>query len=386
MRRRSRHGRAVVIPAYVNNFNLLTSTRALCERLSRLDDVHVVIVDNASTYEPLHGWYDSCGFEVVRLPSNLGKHAPWLSGAVLDPAAHQRTYGSEFYVVTDPDLCLEGVPDDVIAVLVEALARHKDATKVGLSLGIDDLPVGSRVAYDAQAWEEQFWKRPVDDGFFQADVDTTFAAYRTTTRRELAMSPSAPALRAAAPYTARHRPWYWAPESLGGDELEYVRASKNGFWNAAIRRQRDDPSGSRAPGAGSPAPYYSTRVRPLGGLPGFVPPSLRARHDRRWRMSDSGLDALALLLDSAAPRSAVEFGSGASTLAVAQHFAGASGGSFASFEADPSVADRVREQLAGLGLDAACVRTCAGADGGFDRETVEDLSRSGRADLVSAAA
>jgi hypothetical protein len=52
-------------------------------------------------------------------------------------------------------------------------------------------------------WEQQFWNTPYIDGFYKADVDTTFAVYRPGDGHQNGNS-----LRSMEPYSARHMPWY----------------------------------------------------------------------------------------------------------------------------------------------------------------------------------
>ena len=208
-----------MIPVYINVFNRLTTTRTLCEQIARLDEAEVIIVDNASDYEPLLDWYDSdCPYEVLRLRENMGHHAPWTAGIVgQDPA--------ELYAVTDCDLDIAGVPVDVLLHLSEPLLRNHRLAKVGLSLEINDLP-----AWQAEVirWETQFWKKrhPQHAGFWDAWVDTTFAVYRKDTPHRDAMGVRN-ALRSDRPYTARHIPWYLDCENMDAENANYFATSSS---------------------------------------------------------------------------------------------------------------------------------------------------------------
>lgn len=87
---------------YINVFNRLTTTKAMAEQVVSLGG-DPILIDNDSDWEPLLEFYAECPYEVVRLRSNMGHHAPWLSGAV-------GKYECVQYVVTDCDLDLTGVP------------------------------------------------------------------------------------------------------------------------------------------------------------------------------------------------------------------------------------------------------------------------------------
>lgn len=208
-------------PVYVNVFNRLTTTQILCEQISALTNAVPIIIDNASTWEPLLDWYDHCQHEVIRLRENLGHHAPWLSGVISQDS-------SPVYGVTDCDLDLAGVPVDAIAVLTAGLGNG--ILKCGLSLRIDDLPPWQN---GVKEWESRWWKAPVIGGrYYRAAIDTTFALYRADTRHDVCMMvANVPSLRAAKPYTARHVPWYLDAENLDAENANYfATANESNSW------------------------------------------------------------------------------------------------------------------------------------------------------------
>jgi hypothetical protein len=182
-------------PIFINNFNRLSTTRRMVECLRGIPDAEIIIVDNASTYAPLLEWYKTNPCEVIRLKDNRGKLAPWTLA--------DRRMKELCYVVTDSDLDLTGVPSDVLPLLWQGLKKYPRMVKAGLSLRIDDLPAAFESTAEIVRWESQFWKRKLDDCWWVADIDTTFALYRPGTGHAYT-----PAIRADVPYTARHLPWY----------------------------------------------------------------------------------------------------------------------------------------------------------------------------------
>lgn len=191
-------------PVYINNRDRLTTVRAMVEYLQHVKGAETIIVDNASTYPPLLQWYGSGVVEVMRFP-NLGPQAPW---KIRDLAR-----GADYYIVTDADLDLTGVPLDVLEVLRDGLERYPNRIKAGLSLEIDDLP-DTDESQVIRGWEKRFWRDRADNRFWNANVDTTFAMYRAGT----GWRSVSPALRADRPYTARHVPWY---QRMDDEELYY---------------------------------------------------------------------------------------------------------------------------------------------------------------------
>ena len=238
-----------MIPVYVNVFNRLTTTRRLCEQVSRLENCYPVIIDNASTWEPLLEWYSNCPYEVIRLDQNIGHRAPWLSGSVR-PAADLfwSQIDSEFYIITDCDIDIEGVPLDVASVLQipfqwsrpEWSAYQSDyfVVKSGLALRIDDIPEKQG---NVLRWESQFWTRPVEEDarFFWARIDTTFVMIHKSTWHKRAMHSHVVAVRIAGEYQARHMPWYYNANNVDAETLNYYQtAGRSSTWRPSGRRNR----------------------------------------------------------------------------------------------------------------------------------------------------
>lgn len=212
-----------MIPVYVNVFNRLTLTRTLCEQIAALDGAVPIIIDNASTWQPLLDWYQHCPFEVIRLTENYGHHAPWRTGATARP-------NNGFYVVTDCDLDLEGVPADLMDVLRQPLTSwNNPPVKSGVALRIDDLPP---FQVQVREWESRFWKNRVDGFRYWAPIDTTLAMYRAHTPVRVATKVAGVrALRTAGAYTARHMPWYLDPTNLDEENRNYfATANDSNSW------------------------------------------------------------------------------------------------------------------------------------------------------------
>lgn len=216
-----------MIPVYINVFNRLTLTRTLVEQVEQLDDAVPIIIDNASTYEPLLDWYETNPCELIRLRSNMGHHAPWLSGVVSHDA-------SEWYVVTDCDLDLSGVPRDALSVLRVPFDWRSGVVKSGLGLRIDDLPEWQS---EVVRWESQYWRSPARAGYYWAAIDTTFAMYHRSTKLDLAMSiQGVKCVRSGGQYIARHMPWYLDCEKLDPENEHYFQtASPSNSWRPCGR-------------------------------------------------------------------------------------------------------------------------------------------------------
>lgn len=219
----SMEGSKSMIPCYINCYNRLTTTRKLAEQIAALDNAVPVIVDNASTWEPLIAWLNDCPFDVIRLTENIGHHAPWKCGATARP-------NNGFYCVTDCDLDLEGVPADLMEVLQKPLTSWSNPpVKSGVALRIDDLP---RWQTQVIEWESRFWKSRVDGFRYWAPIDTTLAMYRANTPVRIATKVAGiRAVRTAGQYTARHVPWYLDPTNLDEENANYfATANSSNSW------------------------------------------------------------------------------------------------------------------------------------------------------------
>jgi hypothetical protein len=196
--------------AFIINFNRLTYLRDMVTWCLE-HNLEPVIVDNASDYAPLLEYYHSKPCQIIQMPHNYGHTVMW-QGLIKLPKGR--------FIITDPDLDMSGVPDDFLKMMNLGLDCYPWAAKCGLSLEIDDIPEGleKQAIYGI---ESNYWMHPLDPLFFKADVDTTFALYRETTREHTHV-----AVRCNRPYTARHYSWYYQDfEDIPKDEQNYYRTA-----------------------------------------------------------------------------------------------------------------------------------------------------------------
>ncbi len=212
------------IPIVINNYNRLTFLTRLIESLESRGYRNIHILDNDSTYPPLLEYYEHCPYQVHRLGRNLGYRALWLC------EVYNLVKGS-FYVYTDSDIILhEDCPEDFMRVFLQGMKRYPRCMKIGFGLLIDDLPDCFRDKEKVIRHESQFWEKPVDSLFFDAQIDTTFALYRPhsyghSDGRHLMM-------RSGKPYVARHAPWYVDSNNLSEEEAYYIRyCSQSTHWS-----------------------------------------------------------------------------------------------------------------------------------------------------------
>ena len=189
------------IPVFIVCYNRVTDLTVLVKKLEKFGLKKITFIDNASTYPPLLDYYNKTPYQVLKMKRNAGHTVPWSEDIirVLTPY--------EYYIVTDPDV----IPTDEcmnapapIFHLLKLHKKYKNFIKVGFGLKIDDLPDHYRLKDNVIGWESQFWKYKIEEGVYEAPLDTTFALYKPTTYSYTLF----PSIRTGEPYLARHIPWY----------------------------------------------------------------------------------------------------------------------------------------------------------------------------------
>lgn len=204
------------IPVYITVRDFGSAAAAMVERLLAVPGCRPIVVDNASTWEPWLAWMDAAPCQVIRNATNRGPRA------ALEQALNRRWEDDcPYYAISDGDLDLSRVPDDLIAVLRAGLDACPDVGKVGLSIESDDLPLSYPFRDLALRNERQYWTRPRAAAgriYYEALVDTTFCLLRSGED----YTAYGPALRAGRPYTARHLPWYVTPENMSPEYRHFL--------------------------------------------------------------------------------------------------------------------------------------------------------------------
>ncbi len=202
---------AMKIPIYINNFNRLKPVVALLKDIARFPEVgRVRVVDNLSTYPPLLDWYSTdCPVEIVQLGRNAGVRGVW---SALD-------HTEKYWIAADPDIDLSLCPDDLIARMASALDKYSDIRKIMPSIKLDDVPREFPWYDQLISTEAQYRQKKRDNFWWEADVDTIFAMFRSG-------EPFAyrPALRTPAPYELRHLSNYYVPGKLTEEEIYYIKS------------------------------------------------------------------------------------------------------------------------------------------------------------------
>jgi len=211
------------IPIIINNYNRLTTLKALISSLERRGYTNIFVIDNASTYPPLLEYYITCPYTVFRLERNVGYLAIWKTDI-------HKKFIEGYYVYTDSDVVpCDECPDDFLNHFLQILKRHKYATKTGFGLRIDDLPDHYDLKQSVIEWESKFWKHEVEENVFCAPIDTTFALYRPFAKKNANWYIEQ--YRTGGKYTAHHLPWYNNSAALSEEEQYYIAScAKKTHW------------------------------------------------------------------------------------------------------------------------------------------------------------
>ena len=208
------------IKAFIIMFNRLTPAKAMAEYMSDTG-CEVILIDNNSTYPPLLEWYKTCPYKVHRLYKNYKAFDFWKYNRL-------KHYPCKNYIVTDPDLQINHIPEDYIEILFKGLNANPTVGKAGFSLEINDLP-DNPITKKVIEWEKRMWDSATDEnGFYKSDVATTFALYD----RDRVVENLYSGIRSPRPYTAKHLDWYYTEETIKNDPeaLFYLNTTAHKGW------------------------------------------------------------------------------------------------------------------------------------------------------------
>lgn len=226
-RMRAKRAGQTVVPCFVPAFNNPTYVRQTLDQLSRFPTLKPVVLDNASTYDPMVALCEEIdagrygGAQALRLGCNAGPRAVWYN---LDAVP-------TYFCITDPDLLFNAaLPDDFLDELIDLTETYLIG-KAGFALCIDDRELmlqeqfrhceGRMTIWEAEAknWQVSMSDSERADPLYLADIDTTFALYN---KAHFDITRPFEAIRVAGRYTARHLPWY-VENGLPADEAAFYR-------------------------------------------------------------------------------------------------------------------------------------------------------------------
>jgi len=211
------------IPIIINNFNRYNAFIQLVDWFRDAGFKNITVLDNQSTYPPLLEYYrKDTQCNIVHLGRNFGHKALWDSG-------YYKTLRNSYFCYTDPDvLPVAECPRDLVSRLIELLWKYPGILKIGPGLRLSDIPDHYKNKEAVLLWERQFWECPVEEGVYEASLDTTFALYRPRVLH--GSGKECPSLRTGEPYVFHHTPWYENQNALSDEEIFYQSTSAGVSW------------------------------------------------------------------------------------------------------------------------------------------------------------
>jgi hypothetical protein len=158
------------------------------------------------------------------LDQNVGYLAMWQTDIY-------KLFQKSYYVYTDSDMEIDDeCPDDFMRRFIEMLEKYPFAQKVGFALRVDDLPECYCNKESVINHEERFWRKEVENGVYDAEIDTTFALYRPFCGGKADRFQKT--YRTGGKYLIKHLPWYVDSSDLSDEEIYYINSiSQSTHWS-----------------------------------------------------------------------------------------------------------------------------------------------------------
>jgi hypothetical protein len=212
------------IKALIINYNRLTLPMNMADYLFDCK-IDPIFIDNNSTYKPLLDYYKKCKYQVMIMDKNYGHEVIWKNNVL-----YKLGIDGE-YIVTDSDLNISKIPKNFLSVLRKGLDKYSKYEKCAFGLRINDLPKNKFSEFIINT-EKGYWDRPLDDMYFDASTDTTFALYRTRIK-------TFNSIRTNEPYVAEHVPWYYTDlNNLPDDEKNYFKTINTSTYYSHLLQKK----------------------------------------------------------------------------------------------------------------------------------------------------
>ena len=197
------------LPVYLITRDRWTDLELMVSWLEVAGQQRITFLDNASTYPPLLAYLEKTPHEVVRLDENVGHLALFWQDLAPEPP----------FFMGDPDTPFLG-PFSGLERLHEVAQKYPERDKVGMGLSLDGVPT----SLPSYRWEQQMWEKEIEQGVYDAPVDTTFSIYNRHT------TDIWNALRIGEPHVLRHSSWFSEKDKLSEEDAYYLEHRKEGPW------------------------------------------------------------------------------------------------------------------------------------------------------------
>ena len=215
---------------FITIWNRFSWAIPLCEDFTKAG-LTVILIDNASTYPPCIEWLKSCPYKVHFMEKNESAWAFFTTSLY-------KEYTDRYFMVSDSDQDISGLPSDWVDVLMKGLEETSDGVwKSGLSQEIEDLPKDNPYAQEIYNYEKNYWTNVNKDGYYKVWMDIGVAIYDRSRRNDDPIHDVVgenrswyAAVRSPRPYVSRHLDWYLTPEKFREEDIYYLNG---GDWARA---------------------------------------------------------------------------------------------------------------------------------------------------------
>lgn len=204
---------------FVTIWNRYSWAIPLCEDFTKAG-LKVILIDNKSTFPACVEWLDNCPYQVIHMNLNAG---PW----AFFTTDLYRQYKDQYFMISDSDQDIAGIPSDWVNVLMKGLEEKSDGVwKSGLSQRIDDLPKDNPYAQEIYNYEKGFYTNKNQFGYYKVFMDLGIAVYDRSRRGENPIKEDQwyHAVRSPEPYQSRHLDWYLTPDQFREEDKYYLEA------------------------------------------------------------------------------------------------------------------------------------------------------------------
>ncbi len=222
----------------VISYNRVTYLKQFIKRMEELSiNDNLIIVDNASTYEPLLQFYTEIKYPIHRLTTNHGYN---VICSLWPEFKNKYSLDQHDYIISDPDIIpIRDCPSDFIDYFKSVLDKYEWCERVGFGLKIDNLPPGKDGDINNQFYKQilkdqiPMHNDKLEDGVYKSAIDTTLSL------RKKNMLPinNINSIRCGYPYMAKHLSWYLDLNNLD-DETKYYLNSINNTHSYSLQQKK----------------------------------------------------------------------------------------------------------------------------------------------------
>lgn len=193
--------------------------------------IRIIFYNVASTYQPTIDYITSKEKEGCKIYNSKINNHKLVINAIKDYL--DKHPQCKYYVLTDPDIELDNVNDDILDFYIHVLNKT-NVNSVGPMLRIDDIPnhyPRKQLAikgHTIQFWSKKKFKIKYKNKLFEFIRCRTDTTFQLASRNNIPSNfPNGNVIRCLAPYSARHLDWYLDPNNITPCQKYYSKTSSS---------------------------------------------------------------------------------------------------------------------------------------------------------------